>query len=59
MSLIKLAPASCLQNYVFGALLTLKYLEFTVWFQILFMSCTCDLHDSCGENIATYLWDNL
>ena len=28
MSLIKLAPASCLENYVFGALLTLKYLEF-------------------------------
>ena len=23
------------------------------------MSRTCDLHDSCGVNVATYLWDNL
>ena len=24
-----------------------------------FMSCTCDLQDSCGVNVGTYLWDNL
>ena len=28
-------------------------------FRVYSLSCTCDLHDSCGENIATYLWDNL
>ena len=58
MSLIKPAPASGLQNYIFGAL-------FTVCFQISFMSRTCDLHDSRGVNVnvnvnvATHLCDNL
>ena len=27
-----------------------------VWFQISFMSRTCDLQNSCGVNVATYLW---
>ena len=27
--------------------------------QISFMSLTCDLQNSCGENVASYLWDNL
>ena len=34
-------------------------LSLTVWFQISFMSRTCDLQNSCGVNVATYLWDNL
>ena len=44
---------------IYLALFSPIYLEFAVWFQISFMSRTCDLHDSCGVNIATYLWDNL
>ena len=37
----------------------MKYKELTDWFQISFMSRKCDLHDSRGVNVATYLWDNL
>ena len=33
--------------------------ELTVRFQKSFMSHKCDLQDSRGVNVVTYLWDNI